>query len=276
MDIFPVDWVAADVARGDDDNAQYCISVFGKTPEGRSACVHVDFFPYFYVEFPASWTPGRQKLWISEICTKHGALPGYSRTVQRVPMWGFTGNRGKAFAQLAFPTLRAFKSARYKLQQEFQTYEASVDPVVRLFHVRDIRPAQWIRVARCTPVPGESEPATTCEIEVSCMFTDLGPSALTAQPPLVLASWDIEVYSGSGKFPLADNPGDCIIQIATAFQRYGEAEPYLRTVVALDTVDDIEGIEITAVAHEHDVVNTWVDLLRREAADVMIGYNQMQ
>lgn len=84
------------------------------------------------------------------------------------------------------------------------------------------------------------------------------------------------MYSASGKFPLADNPDDCIIQIATTFQKYGESEPYLRTVVALDTCDDVPGLEIFPVATEADVINTWVDLLRRESADIAIGYNTAQ
>lgn len=280
MDVFPVDWLAADLPRadaagGDGGDAQYTVSLFGKRPDGKSACVRVVFYPYFFVELPPGWMPGRQRLWIAEACRKHGAMSQYSRVVMRVPMWGFTGAKQRAFAQLAFPTLAAFKKARWRVShdEKMQTYEASVDPVVRLFHLRDIKPVQWVRVARSS-VP--REPFSACDVEVECHFTDLGPSSVTDRPPLIIASWDIETYSSTGRFPLADNPDDCIIQIATAFQRYGEAEPYLKTVVALDTVNDVPGLEITAVAREADVITTWTELLRRESTDVMIGYNQMQ
>ncbi len=94
--------------------------------------------------------------------------------------------------------------------------------------------------------------------------------------PFCVVGFDLECYSASGAFPLAHNTGDCIIQIATSFKLYGAAEPYLRTVVTLDTCDDVEGVEIIPVAKEADVINTWVELLRRESADVLLSYNGNQ
>ncbi len=184
FDLFPVDWVAADVPGPDGDDA-YTVTLFGKLPDRRSACVHVAFFPYFFVELPRGWSGSRQKLFLAEAAAKYGCVPQYTRLVQRVPMWGYVAAERRPFAQLAFPTLAKFKSARYKLAREYQTYEGAVDPVVRLFHVRDIKPSAWLRVSRARPV---AEAVSTCDIEARCSFVDLGPSSLTSQPPLVLAS----------------------------------------------------------------------------------------
>jgi DNA polymerase delta subunit 1 len=275
IEVFPVDWIARDL--GKDDDAQYCVSVFGKTPDGRSACVHIEFYPYFFVGLPPAWQQGRQRLWLQEAVTRHRASDQHSRLVSRVPMWGFTGGAQRPFALLAFRTLRAFSGARYRFgrdrEQRMPTYEASVDPVVRLFHVRDIKPARWIAAQRCVPV---RDRLTTCDVEVRCVFCNVGPATRVDRPPLVIASWDIECYSQSGRFPLADNPDDKVIQIATAFQRYGEDQPYLRTVVALGPTDAVEGAEVLTADTEPDVITRWTRLLRRERADVMLGYNTHQ
>ena len=187
FDVFPVDWAAGDV--GDGDERRYTVTMFGKLPDGRSACVHIAFFPYFFVELPTSWSSARHKLFLADMA-KHGCVAQYTRVVDRIPMWGFTATKKKAFAQLAFPTLAAFKSARYKLAKDYQTYEAAVDPVVRLFHVRGVKPAAWVRVARSSATAPNDSPdkQSVCDVEVSCSFVDIGPSALTTQPPLVLAS----------------------------------------------------------------------------------------
>ena len=75
---------------------------------------------------------------------------------------------------------------------------------------------------------------------------------------------------------MADKPGDKLIQISTAFQRYGEPEPYARTVVCLDETDDVEGVAITWHPEEHRVIETWARLLREHKADVLVGYNTCQ
>lgn len=75
---------------------------------------------------------------------------------------------------------------------------------------------------------------------------------------------------------MADNPDDALIQISTAFQRYGDPEPYARTVVCFKETDDVEGVHITWHEHEHQVIESWATLLREHKVDVLIGYNTMQ
>lgn len=270
MDFFPVTWSAGDTGPGD----TFRITAYGKLPDGQSACVHIRFTPYFFVEMPREWSEARGRLFLAETCRKHDCIQARSQLVTRKSVWGFQNGRQQLFAQLAFESLESCKRARYRLKSEGrQTYEASVDPIVRLFHLRGIGPCQWLRVTAFT-APAHLEADVDREIE--CLFTAVGPSARTTRPPLVLASWDIEAYSASGRFPVADNPDDKLIQIATAFQRYGEAEPYHRAVVCLGDTDDVEGAEILSTAREHHVIDAWAQLLRDHKTDVLVGYNTHQ
>lgn len=75
---------------------------------------------------------------------------------------------------------------------------------------------------------------------------------------------------------MADKPDDQVIQIATAFQWYGDAEPFSRTLVCLHETADIEGVDLTWHEHEHQVIEAWARLLREHKADVLIGYNICQ
>ncbi len=278
MDIFPVTWSAGDTGPGD----TFRVTCFGKTPVGDSACVHIRFTPYFFVEMPAAWSEQRCRLFLAECCQKHDCVQGRSQIIVRKSLWGYQNGRQQLFAQLAFDSLAACKRARWRLSDPkgggsaegaYKTYEASVDPVVRLFHLRGIGPCRWMRVA------GWAEPkhlVADVDIEVECVFTAVGPSDRTTRPPLVYASWDIEARSASGRFPVADNPDDNLIQIATAFQRYGEAEPYHRAVVCLRQTDEVEGTQIEWSDFEHEVIDRWARMVREHKTDILIGYNTAQ
>ena len=279
LDVFPIEWTGED--HGDDD-AQYRVTVYGKTQAGDSVCAHIAFFPYFFVDLPRDWSDARRASFVADAVMKRGAVPQYSRVVRRASIWGFRPRMPdgspvlEAVAQLAFPTREAAKKARYKYKYEKrQTYEAAVDPLIRLFHIRDIVPARWVTLRDCATVP-PSERTSVADIEVSLVFTGVCPSPKTEPPPLVIASWDIECYSKSGNFPLPHLESDKCIQIATTFQRYGAPEPYLNAVVALEETDDVEGVEVVSVATEPELFGEWAGLLRREKADILVSYNGHQ
>ena len=274
LDIFPVDWTSGDVVPEDPkEDPWYRITAFGKTPAGESATLHVRFTPYFFVELPSDWSEARGRLFVTETVGKHRGVASKSMLVRRKSAWGFTNNAARLMAQLAFPTKSAAQQARRALAKQHQTYEATVEPLIRVFHLRKISPAGWISASGCQP-PKRREANTDVELETS--FERLSPGVHGTRPPLVIASWDIETYSESGKFPLPENPRDYLVQISTAFQRYGDPEPYLRTVVCFRDTAPVEGAEIVSCEREHEVINEWIRLVRREKTDVLIGYNTMQ
>lgn len=304
MDVFPVDWSVGDTGPG----GTCRVTAFGKTPEGESACVHVVFTPFFYVAAPPGFSPARCRPLLAEWAKRFGALADRCRVVMRRSIWGFRNATEQPFVQLVFASLEDFRRARYGLAREYDTYEGGVDPIIRLFHLRGLGPCRWMRVQR------SREPkllVADVDVEVECSFLDVGPSPRTDRPPLVFASecvqrgcgraagrvvlggskaskaspaapprclegFDIECISGSGRFPVADRPEDKLIQISTAFQRYGEAEPYARTVVCLGDTSPVEGVHITWHEHEHQVIEAWARLVREHKTDVMVGYNTHQ
>ncbi len=268
MEVFPVDWKITE------HELTFEITCYGKLSDGRSVCMHIPFTPYFFVECPPAWHPSRAKIFVAECIDKLGAMAKFSLPVLRKTIWGFTNCEQRTFVQLAFSTLAGARKARRVVTERYKmkTYEATVDQILRLFHVRSIKPAQWITVQRWAEVEEEDRAAVT-DLEISVVFTDLHPSETQTVPPLVFASWDIECYSESGGFPMASNQSDVICTICTTFHRYGEQEPYLNHCVTLHGCDQVPGMTIESFDTEADVINAWIDMLRDQSVDVLLGWN---
>ena len=272
--LFPVDWACKDVECNGEIRAE--IHAWGKCIDGKPTLLRIAFTPYFFVKTPG-WSESRQKLYISEACQKYKALYGSSTPVKRVPLLGFTNNCPMQFIQLAFPTVEAFKKAKYGVQRDhLATFEASLDPLLRFFHVRDIQPASWIRAEDLVAVEDSNRVSKPYVTEYTTGFQTVSAAPeITTVPRLVIASWDLECTSSTGMFPDSSKIDDKIITIGTAFQLYGDPEPYLRSAITLGTCDPIPGVDVVACASESDVINEWLGLLAREQVDVMIGYNTL-
>nr|P30320.1 RecName: Full=DNA polymerase [Paramecium bursaria Chlorella virus NY2A]pir/B42543/ DNA-directed DNA polymerase (EC 2.7.7.7) - Chlorella virus CV-NY-2A [Paramecium bursaria Chlorella virus NY2A]AAA88827.1 DNA polymerase [Paramecium bursaria Chlorella virus NY2A] len=272
LTFFPTDWRSEDV-EPDKGEPYFRINIFGKTMDGKTVCVRAKFTPFFLLETPESWSAARTNLFITETAMKYDAIRPSCLPTKRKNMWGYDGGKMRPMVQFVFKTLSQMRKAKYRLKNEYQIYESSVDPIIRIFHLRNINPADWMHVSKAFPVETR---ISNSDIEVETSFQHLGPSDLKEVPPLIIASWDIETYSKDRKFPLAENPADYCIQIATTFQKYGEPEPYRRVVVCYKQTASVEGVEIISCAEEADVMNTWMTILQDEITDVSIGYNLWQ
>lgn len=274
IDVFAVDWLAADRQYAGADRFE--ISVLGKTREGKSVHIRVPFTPYFFVALPLAWSEPRRKYWLVEASGKYHAIHKLTRFVERVPLLGFTNNTKKVYAQFAFNTLESFKKAKWAFQRDgFHTYDAGLDPLLRFFHIRDITPASWVRATQCTQVD-LSDSGRCCIESVDEYITDfqnMHPSSCEDQPPLIIASWDIECVSENGGFPESSRPNDKIITVGTAYQRYGDQEPFHRSAITLDTCAPIQGVDVVSCATEADVLNEWLAELQRFDVDLLLGYN---
>jgi len=268
MDVYVVEWASTDV-----EDHRFEIRAFGKTVDGRSVVLRIAFHPYFFVSLK-NWSVARQKLFISDCLRDYGANEQYSLPVSRKDAWGYS-TQPHAFVQLAFDTLKAQKICRSRLAKSGKaTYEGNVDPVVRLCHVRGISPTGWLTADVAILFRNPSERLfPSADIELCGPFVGIAPSNRTDRPPLVLCSWDLECYSHTGSFPTPDVPENAVIQIACAFQKLGDPEPYRKVVVCLDETSPIEGADIISVATEAGLYAEWVGVLAAEKVDLFLGWN---
>jgi len=113
------------------------------------------------------------------------------------------GERGKAALATATATVAdssvAFLSAD---SIALKVYEATIDPMLRYFHIQNLSPASWIRVDAGNWEAPDSNDATAT-IQAMADASDVHPAPEQPTAPYTIASWDIECNSSHGDFPIA-------------------------------------------------------------------------
>ena len=204
----------------------YQITLFGATAEGTSVSLAVlGFEPFFYIELPESWTTKEQITYESFLLehleeTDHASV---SLTVERHKVfWDFTNNQLFPFLKVQTQSKRLWTRLRnavldaetstpipFKISAKktmtLRVFEANIDPLLRFFHIREIKPAGWITVA-ADAWSSTEEDVTTAKIQASAEIDDVHPAPPDIQytsAALKVMSWDIECTSSHGDFPLA-------------------------------------------------------------------------
>lgn len=198
------------------------IYLFGATVEGKPlrACVE-GFKPFFFVKLPDKKaktrldferllddTLRRRKAWLGKVLT---------RTYEdRKVLYGYTGDQKYRFARLTVPSIAAFRALKriflngdtsrpifelYAGAPALEVFEANLDPMLRFFHLRNIKPAGWV----VTDAELEEADDEAAAAQLLTDWEEIGPcdAPPAATAPFLLAAWDIECYSENGEFPLA-------------------------------------------------------------------------
>jgi DNA polymerase elongation subunit (family B) len=288
----PVSWQGIDLACGDAESEdsggeqdclpelRFTLRVFGRCTAGKSVCLVVPFNPHFYVEIPPTWSNFHVRQYLRTFARLY---PVYEECtpVEGKTVYGFTNNEPRRFLRLAFSSFKYCKWAQSAAKKSppakgYRTvYEGNVAPELQLLHARHIMPASWVCAEGAVEVEAYGR-VSTCDRELrvdSCL--QVGPSEATheAPPALVLASWDLEVYSPDGSFPDADREECPIIQAGVTFQRFGEAKPFARHVLVLGECSPVEGVIIHSYPTEAQLLAAFQRLVADYSADVLIGYN---
>jgi DNA polymerase elongation subunit (family B) len=248
-------------------STELIIHLFGSTPDGKSVRVDVEGFrPTLYIRLPSGASAGASTSTNAAIDAIRAYLTTQGialsiltlKVVQKKPLYGFTGKDLVPFLELTTPSLSVWRQIRtlflndqsmphtkrplgapFKRGTSPEVYEANLDPMLRFFHVQAIQPCGWIHIEdgmdRVEDV--SAEPWV-----LSAHYTDVQPAPAALSAPFLLASWDIECYSQTGDFPVANKSWDTIDPCATveeALARFdagtlGALRPH-KTRAALET-----------------------------------------
>lgn len=189
------------------------IYLFGKTADGTALRASVEGFePFFFIRLPNTKSKTQEdfkkrlkavlayKKWLHSVTTVE--------FVERGVLFGYTAGRQFSFVKLSVPSMKAFRELRrvfleyetntpkfelYTGDGALEVYDANLDPMLRFFHLRQIKPCGWV--------------TTDSELEDGIIETDwedIGPATPPiASAPFLNMFWDIECYSDNGEFPLA-------------------------------------------------------------------------
>jgi len=204
-----------------DNHGAYQIMIYGATADGYSVSLAVNGFePFFYVELPDTWTTrdrvAYEQYLIAGLNPKDQSGVRMS-TEQHKSFWDFTNNRLYTFLKVQTRSKRMWTRLRDRCQdsdtclpipyrgQTLRVFEANIDPMLRFFHLRELKPAGWLYVHEDHWEETE-DPNTTTVIQATAEAENVCPAAADVQltaAPLKIMSWDIECTSSHGDFPLA-------------------------------------------------------------------------
>ena len=273
----PCDWIERDV------NYKYVVDVYGRTNEGDIARLRITGFqPYFYLRTGNSESATDILVAIENSTGKKTFGIKVTPELKLDAMKGFSGLTPIKVWKLSFPSLWMFKSVvkavrdgmkiKSRIVQTEDIYEANLPPYIRLFHDRDISPA--------SPISFDGDSADfedNCVVDVAytAAYTSVAPHTAISIP-LLVGSYDLEVYSDSGQFPMSSNPKDEITQIGISF-RWNDAllDTVARFVFVNGSVTPSADPSVTFVAckNERDLLMKFEQCIREENPDILCGYN---
>ena len=226
------------------EKREMTIYLYGSTASGQPIQVDVmGFRPTLYLALPDTKTSQaidalRTYLTIQGVPLSQLTL----KKVERKKFYGFTANRLFPFLEITVPSLALFRTVKnlflndksepatrkplgspFRRTDTVEVYEANLDPMLRFFHVQGLNPCGWIEIDADSV---EDSSAATLHATVHC--TDVQPATVAAVAPFKLVSWDIECYSQTGAFPVANKQWSTIA--ATLMERKGVEETFAEAV----------------------------------------------
>jgi len=198
----PVSWEAVRPDPDDDEDAPTSFEVFGRTPDGESVLVHVDDFrPHFLIRAPDASRAHLSR--VREVLKERGTVAAEVRE----DMWGFQFGEKRTFLRLTAKTDRCFFAARKMcapggelFKRGYRAYESNVDPLVSMIHATGIAPSSLVECDLDPPPDGQQG---RCDIEGRARVSAFREAEGARAAPLLVAAFDIEVYSADGRFPAA-------------------------------------------------------------------------
>ena len=200
MQIQPCDWHEHDA--GWKEDKQYVVDAYGRLEDGRVACVRITGFkPYLYLEARENETAAGVIGALKVPChatrlSKYDVLAGFQE-YKPVAVW-----------KLEVPTLEVFRKLKGAAASSNRVvYEADLPPFLRIFHEHNLGPGSPFSFTGGTM---EAREDTQVDVMFRASHTTLKPSQTAI--PLEVACYDLEMYSGHGKFPMAKKEWSLIFQ----------------------------------------------------------------
>lgn len=302
------DQIEEDNSESDSDvkgkkNLRYEIYCFGATETGESiSCVITSFKPFYYIRLPMGVE--RKFKRIINFVEDHFFLKDFEEplisskcgVVLKKDAFGFKNNEQFYYLKLIFTSKTAMDRSKYIFKKavdipgvvknyKIKLYESNFDPFIRYAHIKDLKMAGWVRIENY-----KRSYHSRCNKSIQVDQKDVFPIEKHITAKFLQASWDIEVYSYNGAFPLADKrvksmngeyiyPNE-IIQIATVFQWSDSKSPHLKHLLTLKrcgeiTENELKDCEIIVeeCKTEVELIKKWIKLICLTDPDITYTYN---
>jgi DNA polymerase delta subunit 1 len=270
-------WESRDV--GDDESdREHTITIFGRTGDSKSISVTTVFRPYFFIRLPNNISDSGVHVMFQKIVKACGkSAPKTFDILKAKDLWGFQNNEKRPFMKIDFATMADMKACDSKLRRALpeenrplRVYESNVEPLLRFMHRTGIMSTGWLETgSECNRAQ-----LTRCDIDLYCNnWRTLKPLENDTLAPFVVASFDIETNSSTGKFPDADIEGDAVFQIAVTLRRLGTPEIYDKTCLCYKKTSPVDGFTIVSFDTEKDLLLGFREYVLKNDIDILTGWN---
>jgi DNA polymerase elongation subunit (family B) len=214
------------------DKSAFMIQMFGINEEGQKASIIVEEYqPFFYLKVPNAWGQKMKKEFQDHLKAKVGAYYEKSiiecKLIERKKLYEFDAGKLHRFILIKFANVPAYNKVKnfwyhdvtddegqrerrllkngYPFKSSFiELYEASIPPLLRFFHLREISPSGWVALPhkKCLEIIGANK-KTTCDQEFVINYKNVIPlNDKETRVPYKIMSFDIEAGSSHGDFPV--------------------------------------------------------------------------
>jgi DNA polymerase elongation subunit (family B) len=274
-------WEARDEKDEEGNVSEHQVSVFGKTEAGKSVCVSFNFNPYLFVRIPDD-RPGTQREILRKIEERCPGCVVSATLEHKKDMWGYSHGETFPFLRIESKALAHRKQIESFLRRimylncksakwQPRVYEANLDPCLAFMHRSGISSTGWLDTGdecrRCN--------LNRVDIDLWCVkWETLRPVDRDDVAPFVLASFDIECNSSTGKFPDPHVQDDACFQIGVTLCEVGkEDEPFDKTCFCYKKTSGLEGTHVHSFDTEREMLEAFGEYLHEKSIDIMYGWN---
>lgn len=285
-----LEWHMSDEEDPSEQMDFFKLRVFGVDTEGRSICCTLtEFKPFFYVKVPMNWGMSHLKNFLSELKIyskyKTSLVSDKISLVMKKEFYGFCNGEEFNFARLVFHNYKGFKHYMYTIKKipGFPLYESNIDPILKFYHIQDIKPSGWVHAKRFR-FEREDLESSSCQINIQVSWKDLVPFDKEGNADILQASFDIETYScpktnEKGEeyypFPVPEKKENVIYQIATCFKIMNHNTFLVKHLLTLKKCAEINDPQVVVweCTDEKDLLIKWKKLINLMDPDVLYQYN---
>lgn len=218
-----INWWSNDYEYDDENEgnkSKFLIKVFGRTEDGKSVSANiVDFTPYFYIKIDCSLS--EQKLlniekWFDKllpIAMKKSLID--LKVLKKKDFYGFKNDSLFYFLRFKFKNIMTYKYSIKNIfakeilipginniKNNFQLYESNMEPILRMMHIKNIRPSGWIKLPAKFYDINDNLLTTKCDLDLTIYWIKIESIDKEKIAPISIASFDIECTSSHGDFPV--------------------------------------------------------------------------
>jgi len=271
------------------------VCLFAVTEAGCSVMLVVEGYrPWVRVELQDGWTESdadelRLELARRLRCPVDLKLESLKRFYGWVPDTAdVSRTRRFKYAKLSFGTWLAAQRATSLLERSqldaadgkfrgLGVTDARVKPLARFLNDAALTPSDWFVVRGAHALDTSDLRVSNCQLEARCSFGSLSSAPCDAIAPLLVMSFDGEMYSHDGTFPSVLK-GDATIYLGASFWVYGAPPESIRRFMLcvggdLAAPPGASEITLATFPDTHALLEGFRDLLVAADPDVVTGWN---